>query len=79
MRAPTVVTSIDALLEVDPRLLDAAELKAHVVELGRARARMDAAEAAAVAEFDQRGCWTIAGMPSCAVRPYQIPRSRLPG
>lgn len=56
MHALTVLRSIDALVDDDPSLLDAAGLKANLVEFARARARLDAAEAATIAEFDHRGC-----------------------
>ena len=45
-----------------PCLLDVAELKSRLVELGRARARLDAEEAAVIAEFDSRGCCVEDGM-----------------
>ena len=61
MPAPTVARSIDALLAVDPAL-DAAGLKEQLIELSRARARLDAAESDAIAEFDQRGDCVDDGM-----------------
>ena len=47
-----------------PCTLDVDALKATLVELGRARARLDAAEAAVIAEFDSRGCCVTDGMVS---------------
>jgi hypothetical protein len=52
----TGARSIDALLADDPATLDTGELKANLIDLARARARFDAAEAATIAEFDRRGC-----------------------
>jgi hypothetical protein len=54
--------SIDALVAVDPRALDAAPLRQHLVELAAARARLAAAEADAVAEFDARTGYVDDGM-----------------
>jgi hypothetical protein len=54
--------SIDALVDVDPAALDAAGLRAHLVELGRARARVDAAEAMAIALFDEQVGYLADGM-----------------
>jgi len=62
MPAPTSACSIDELLAVDPRLLDAAGLKRHLVDLAAARSRLAAAEADAVAEFDARACYVDDGM-----------------
>jgi hypothetical protein len=62
MPAPTADVSIDALVDVDVRALDAAELKQHLLELASARSRLAAAEADAVAEFDARGCFLDDGM-----------------
>ena len=56
------VRSIDALIDDDPSALDAGELKANLLEFGRARARLDAAEAATIAAFDERGCFVGDGM-----------------
>jgi len=61
MHALTVLRSIDALVDDDPSSLDADGLKANLVEFGRARARLDAAEAATIAEFDRRGCCVTDG------------------
>ncbi len=46
---------------VDPRALDDADLKLLLCDLGRARARIDALEAAAIAELDARGCYVTDG------------------
>ena len=62
MPAPTVACSIDALLAIDARLLDAPGLKQHLVDLAAARSQLAAAEADAVAEFDARGCCVDDGM-----------------
>jgi Domain of unknown function (DUF222) len=62
MAASIPAASIDALVSVDPRVLDAGELKQHLVELAAARSKLAAAEAAAVAEFDHRGCCVEDGM-----------------
>jgi hypothetical protein len=47
---------------VDPGVLADEALKATLVELGRTRARLDAEEAAVIAEFDQRSCCVDDGM-----------------
>jgi len=60
--APTPARSIDALLADDPGALDVAGLKANLLELAVARARLDAAEAATIVEFDQRGGFLDDGM-----------------
>ena len=62
MPAPIPAASIDALVSVDPRALDAAGLKRHLIELSAALSKLAAAEAAAVAEFDHRGCCVDEGM-----------------
>jgi hypothetical protein len=54
--------SVDGLLAVDPATLDARELKAHLIALGQARSRLDAAEAAAIGHFDARGLYGPEGM-----------------
>jgi hypothetical protein len=59
---PTSTSSIDALLADNPRALNNAELKAQLIEFKRARARLDAAEAATIAEFTLRGCCLSDGM-----------------
>jgi 5-methylcytosine-specific restriction protein A len=59
---PAGVRSIDALIADDPAALDNAGLKANLYDFGRARARLDAAEAATIAEFDQRGAFVDDGM-----------------
>jgi hypothetical protein len=56
------VRSIDALLAEDPGALDTAELKANLLEFARARARLDAAEAATIAVFDERAGFVADGM-----------------
>jgi hypothetical protein len=61
MPDPTAARSIDALLADDPATLDAGELKANLIDLARARARFDVAEAATIAEFDRRGCGVADG------------------
>ena len=61
MAAP-VLESIDALLTGDPAALDDRALGESLRALGRARARLDAAELAAVAEFDRRQAFTGDGM-----------------
>jgi len=47
-----LASTIDNL--ADPAAMDGDDLRAHLVELSRARARLDAAEADAIAELDQR-------------------------
>jgi hypothetical protein len=61
MPTPTCDRSIDALIADDPGALDNAGLKANLLDFGRARARFDAAEAATIAEFDQRGAFVADG------------------
>ncbi len=61
MLVPTAARSIDALLADDPATLDVGELKANLIDLARARARFDVAEAATIAEFDRRGCCVADG------------------
>jgi hypothetical protein len=53
MAAP-VGDAMWVLLEQHPRALDDGELRSLVLAFGRMRARLDAAEAAAIAEFDAR-------------------------
>ena len=60
--APVSVRSIDALIGDDPGALDGAELKQNLLDFARARARLDAAEAATIAEFDARCCFVEDGM-----------------
>jgi hypothetical protein len=60
--AAVAVRSFDALLDDDPGALDAAGLKANLLDFARARARLDAAEAATMAEFDARCCFVDDGM-----------------
>ena len=62
MLAPPIVRSIDALIADDPAALDVAGLKANLLEFGRARARLDAAEAATLYEFDQQCGFVDDGM-----------------
>lgn len=61
MLAPAPVRSIDALLEDDPSALDDSELKANLCDFASARARLDAAEAATIAEFDGRNAFVDEG------------------
>jgi hypothetical protein len=61
MLDPTAARSTDALLADDPATLDDGELRANLIDLARARARLDAAEAATIAEFDRRGCYIADG------------------
>lgn len=56
------VGSIDALLADDPSTLAGDDLKVRLVELGRARARLDAAESATLAAFEQRAVFLSDGM-----------------
>jgi len=51
------VVSLDTLMGVDPHSLSDKELKAHVGDLARARAQLDAADAAATWEFDARALY----------------------
>jgi hypothetical protein len=53
--------SIEALRSEDPRALDDGELRAGLLECGRLRSQLDAAEAALIAEFDARGCFLLDG------------------
>lgn len=62
MPTPTAARSIDALIADDPAALDQFGLKANLLEFAVARARLDAAEAATIAEFDQRGAFLADGM-----------------
>jgi hypothetical protein len=55
--SPETAAGIDALVALDPDALDDAELEAAVCEFARARARLDAAEAAVIGELDQRACY----------------------
>jgi Domain of unknown function (DUF222) len=61
MLAPSDVRSIDALIADDPGALEDAELRANLVAFAAARARLDAAEAATIAEFDQRCVFVLDG------------------
>ena len=62
MLAPAPVRSIDALLSDDPSALDDDELKANLKDFALLRARLDAVEAATIAEFDQRCAFVTDGM-----------------
>src|SRR5262245_44603646 len=62
MPALSAAGSIDALVSVDPWMLDAVELKQHLGQLAAARSTVAAAEAVAIAEFDHRGCCVDDGM-----------------
>jgi 5-methylcytosine-specific restriction protein A len=62
MPTPTAARSIDALIAEDPGALDNAGLKLNLVDFAIARARLDAAEAATIAEFDQRAVFVDDGM-----------------
>ena len=53
--------SIDALWSEDPRALDDGDLRERLLECGRLRAQLDAAEAGLLAEFDTRGCFLLDG------------------
>ena len=78
MPASTAADSIDALLVVDVRALDTEALKRHLVGLAAARSRVAAAEARAVAEFDQRGSCVEDGMvntPSWLAHHTGVPRA----
>jgi hypothetical protein len=59
--AVVAVSSIDALVASDPAALDDAELRELLRDLQRARAMVDATEAAAIVEFDSRGLFTSDG------------------
>ena len=61
MPTPTAARSIDALIADDPAALDLPGLKANLLDFAVARARFDAAEAATIAEFDQRGAFLADG------------------
>lgn len=59
---PSSLESIDALIEDDPRALDDGGLKRSLLQFAAARAALDAAEAATIAEFDARSCFVLDGM-----------------
>ncbi|MEY2461312.1 MAG: hypothetical protein QOG30_3142 [Acidimicrobiaceae bacterium] len=59
--AAVLAVSIDALRGDDARALDDGELRERLLECGRLRAQLDAAEAALLAEFDARGCFLLDG------------------
>ena len=57
MLAPTPLRSVEALLADDPAALDDAGLRENLAELARLRARIDAAEATTIVEFDRRDAY----------------------
>ena len=61
MGAPAVGGSIDVLVSVDARVLGDDGLRTHVKDFASARARLAAAEATAIAEFDDRGLAIVDG------------------
>src|SRR5437763_312692 len=62
MLAPTPLRSVEALLADDPAALDDAGLRENLAELARLRARIDAAEATTIVEFDRRDAYVADGM-----------------
>src|SRR5438874_4424966 len=61
MLAPTPLRPFETLLADPPAVLDDAELRERLIEFERLRARLDAAEAATIAEFDTRNAFVADG------------------